>query len=257
MKGTFILEKVKVELKNPILIEGLPGLGMVGKIAIRYLAKQLKAKKFAELYSPFFPYYVVVNKKGGVRLLRGNFYFWKNEAGKNDLILLTGDSQAQTIEGQYEVSDYILNFAEGRGVKTVITLGGYRQEAEETPKVVAVATSGELLNKALQAGALLSPEGNPIVGMAGLTLGLARFKNLHALCLLGETRGYLPDPLATKSILDVLQRFLGIQINLSGLDEEIARSREIVERMQKIEEQREVQARKMRKAEEERMTYIS
>ena len=56
MKKTVILEKEKIELNNPILISGLPGLGMVGNIAVKYLIKQLKAEKFAELYSPHFAY---------------------------------------------------------------------------------------------------------------------------------------------------------------------------------------------------------
>jgi proteasome assembly chaperone (PAC2) family protein len=55
MKETYIKELTQVQLKNPILIEGLPGLGLVGKIAIRYLIKQLKAQRFAYLYSPHFP----------------------------------------------------------------------------------------------------------------------------------------------------------------------------------------------------------
>jgi len=257
MKDTTIKETTKVELKNPVLIEGLPGLGMVGKIAARCLIKQLKAKRFAELYSPHFPYYVVVNKKGSVRLLRGEFYFWKNEHGENDLILLIGDHQAQTIEGQYEVSDRILIFAEEHGIKTIFTMGGYRGTAKEAPKVVAVSTSPELLSKASQAGAMVSPAGNPIVGTAGLLLGLAKFKNIDALCLLGETRGYLPDPSAAKSVLDVLQKTLGVKFDLSGLDKEIERSKEIAEKMRKIEEQRKTYAQEMRKAEEERITYIS
>lgn len=111
MKETFIKEFEKVDLDNPILIGGLPGLGLVGKIATRHLIRQLKAKRFAYLYSPHFPYFVYVSKKGTVRLLRGTFYFWKNKNGKNDLIFFTGDSQAQTIEGQYEISDRILDFA--------------------------------------------------------------------------------------------------------------------------------------------------
>jgi len=257
MKRTTIKEKMKIELKNPILIEGLPGLGMVGRIATRYLAKQLKAEKLADLYSPHFPYYVLVNKRGSVRLLRGEFHFWKNEAGENDLILLTGDSQAQTIEGQYDVAGCILDFAKKYGVKTVVTIGGYRKEVEETPKVVAASNDPELLNQALQAEAVASPAGNPIVGTAGLLLGLAKFRNINALCLLGETRGYLPDPRAAKSVLVVLQKIWKIKLDLSGLDGEIEKSKEVVERMREIEERRELYAQKMRRMEEERITYIS
>ena len=257
MKTTIIKELTRIELKNPILIEGLPGLGMVGRIATRYLAKQLKAKKLARLYSPHFPYYVLVNKKGSVRLLRGDFFFWKNEAGENDFIFFTGDSQAQTIEGQYDVAGCILDFAEKNNVKTIVTIGGYRKEVEKTPRVVAVSTSPRLLKEALKAKALPSPAGNPIVGTAGLLLGLAKFRKIDAICLLGETRGYLPDPRAAKSVVEVLQKMLKIKVDLSGLDKEIEKSEEIVGRMQEIEKRREKYAQKMRRVEEERISYIS
>ena len=257
MKETFVKETIKIEPKNPVLIEGLPGMGIVGRIATRYLIKQLGAKRFAELYSPHFPYYVLVNKRGNVRLLRAEFYFWKNPMGENDLVFLTGDSQAQTIEGQYEVTKNILDFAQKLGAKTIITIGGYRQEAEENPQVIAVSTSPELLKKALGAKAIASPPGNPIVGTAGLLLGLAKFTKMDALCLLGETRGYLPDPKAAKSVLEVLQRILSVHVDLNGLDKEIEKSKEIVVRMQEIEERRESYAQKMRQTESARVTYIS
>jgi uncharacterized protein (TIGR00162 family) len=254
---TYVKEKMKTEIKTPVLIEGLPGMGMVGRIATRFLIKHLSAKRFAELYSPHFPYYVLVNKKGSVRLLRAEFFFWENQTGKNDLVFLTGDSQAQTIEGQYEVANSILEFAAKLGVQTIVTVGGYRKEVEEAPKVIAVSTNSELLEKALQANAIASPPGNPIVGTAGLLLGLAKFKKIEALCLLGETRGYLPDPWAAKSVLKVLREMFGLEINLERLDEQIEKSKEIATRMREIEERREKYAQRTRKTEKERITYIS
>jgi uncharacterized protein (TIGR00162 family) len=256
MKETVIKELTKVEPKNPILIEGLPGLGLVGKIATRYLIRQLKAQKLAYLYSPHFPYFVLVSKKGSVRLLRGTFYFWKNEKGESDLILFTGDSQAQTIEGQYEISNSILDFAQKHGVKLIITIGGYRVETDN-PRVVAAATSQSLLDRALQANAVISPMGSPIVGTAGLILGLAPFRRIEALCLLGETRGYLPDPKAAKSVLEVLLKILGINVDLAGLDAEIAKAESMVARLRKIEEKRMLQAEEMRREEDKKITYIS
>lgn len=257
MKETYVKEILPTKLRNPILIEGLPGMGMVGRIATRFVIKQLGAKRFAELYSPHFPYYVLVNKKGSARLLRAEFFFLKNPTQENDLVFLIGDSQAQTIEGQYEVTSEIMEYAVKLGVKTIVTIGGYRKEAEEAPQVVAVSTNTELLKRALEAKAVASPAGNPIVGTAGLLLGLAKFKRIEALCLLGETRGYLPDPVAAKSVLMVLKTMLSLQIDLSKLDAQIEKSKEIVSRMREIEEKRERYARKMRRSEEERITYIS
>jgi uncharacterized protein (TIGR00162 family) len=257
MKKTVIKELRRIELKNPILVEGFPGLGMVGSIATQYLTRQLKAQKLAILYSPHFPYHVLVDKKGGARLLRGEFFFLRNETGENDFILLTGDSQPQTIEGQFEVANSILDFAEKKKVKTIITIGGYRNEVEDSPKVVAVSTNPAIIKKALKAKALSSDAGTPIVGTAGLLLGLAKFRKIDAICLLGETRGYLPDPKTAKSVIEVLQGILDVKVDLKGLDKEIERSREILDRMRDIEKRRVKYMQKMRRVEEERITYIS
>jgi uncharacterized protein (TIGR00162 family) len=257
MKDTYIKELAQIEPKNPILVEGLPGLGLVGKIAIRFLIKQLKAQRFAYLYSPHFPYFVLVNKKGSVRLLRGSFFFWKNKGGQNDLILFTGDSQSQTIEGQYEIADRMLDFSRKYNVKAIVTIGGYRMEAKDKPKVFAAGTAQDVLDKALRAGAVVSGSGSPIVGTAGLILGLARFRKIDALCLLGETRGYLPDPLAAKSVLEVLKSTFNFDVDLTGLNEDIAKAETMVTRLQKIEEKRALQAEETRKEEDKKTTYIS
>lgn len=257
MKETVIKEIDDIELINPILIEGLPGLGMVGNIATQYLTQKLKGKPLAILHSPHFPYHVLVDDKGAARLLRGKFTYWKNKTGKNDLIFLTGDSQAQTIEGQFEVANKILDFAEKKKVKTIITLGGYRNEFDGDPHVAAVSTNTKLLDKALKAKAITSEAGTPIVGTAGLLLGLSKFRCIEAVCLLGETRGYLPDPKTAKSIVEVLQGILGFKVDLKGLDEEIERSKKILGRMKDIEKRRVKYVQKMRRVEEERITYIS
>ncbi len=257
MKETVIREFKEVQMKNPVLIEGLPGLGLVGRIAVRFLVKQLKAERFATLYSPHFPYFVLVSKKGNVRLLNGAFYALRGTNGKNDLILFTGDSQAQTIEGQYEISERLLDFAKKHDVKLIVTVGGYRMETANKPKVVAASTSPEILKESLQAGAVVSQGGNPIVGTAGLILGMAHFKKIDALCLLGETRGYLPDPLAAKSILEVLRGMFGFEVNFSDLDTQITKAENMVTRLPKIEERRALQAEETRKEEDKKVTYIS
>jgi proteasome assembly chaperone (PAC2) family protein len=46
VKETFVKELFKTELNNPVLIEGLPGLGLVGKIATRYLVTKREVLDF-------------------------------------------------------------------------------------------------------------------------------------------------------------------------------------------------------------------
>ena len=225
---TEIRELKRVKLREPVLIEGLPGLALVGRLAVGYLVEALKAEKFAELYSPHFPYYVIVDERGRIRLPKGEFYYWHNKDEGPDLIFLVGDSQAQTNEGQYEVASCVLDFARKHGVKTIITVGGYRTEKGGS-RVVCASTDEKLLKKALDVGAVKSPPGSPIVGIAGLLLGLTAMTDMQAICFLGETRGHLPDPRAAKNVLKVLTEMLGIEVDLDGLDKSIAE----VERMEK------------------------
>jgi len=114
-----------------------------------------------------------------------------------------------------------------------------------------------LLEVALKANGLKSPPGNPIVGIAGILLGMARFSGIDALCLLGETRGYLPDPKAAKSVLRVLCKILDLDVNLSSLDVEIRRAEELLEKMRQIETKRELYVKRLQKEEKERTSYIS
>lgn len=255
MKKTIIVEMEEIDLKNPVLIEGLPGLGMVGRIAVKYLIRQLGAKKFAELYSPHFAYYVLVDKEGIITLLKNEFYYWKNEHGDNDLILLTGDSQAQTVEGQYEVADTILEYAKKKNVKIIITIGGYRKDVVSTPQVYASATDSEVLKRALEAGSLSIPSESPIIGAAGLLIGLAKFKDIKGLCLLSETPGYMPDPKAAKSALMVIARILHLELDLTGLDREIEKIVKVEEEMRKVEEYR-VTGEEVGRRERRELSYI-
>ncbi len=63
-----------------------------------------------------------------------------------------------------------------------------------------------------------------ITGLNGLLLGLAKDRGLEAICLMGEIPDYLsgapfPYPRASKSVLEVLNRLLGITFDYSALDE--------------------------------------
>jgi proteasome assembly chaperone (PAC2) family protein len=63
----------------------------------------------------------------------------------------------------------------------------------------------------------------PIVGVAGLTLGLAEKRKIPAICILAETFGH-PMYLGVKGsreILKVLSQKLSLKINIKDLDKEI------------------------------------
>ncbi|MFQ6086236.1 MAG: PAC2 family protein [Candidatus Bathyarchaeia archaeon] len=246
MKETEIVEEEKVTLSKPLLIEGLPGLGYVGKIAVTFLIQHLKAKRFASLYSPHFPYYVL-SEEGRVRLLRLEFYHAR--VGNRDLVLLTGDCQPTTSAGQYEVAASILDFSRRHKVRLLVTLGGFSGTDEK--RIVGASTSDRLLEKLKQEGVKIDLSDNPIVGTTGILLSLARFKGIEALCLLGETPGYAPSLKPAKKILALLSEILGLKIDLKQMDRRIAKFDQLKGRLAEIAEE-ELPVRR-----EETVSYIS
>jgi Uncharacterized protein (ATP-grasp superfamily) len=61
-KIIYHIDHETVELNNPVMIVGLPGVGHVGKIVVDHLVEELKAEKVADIYSKHFPPQVIVNE---------------------------------------------------------------------------------------------------------------------------------------------------------------------------------------------------
>lgn len=207
------------KLENPVFVEGLPGFGNVGKIAVRLLIESTRAKVFAELYSPSFPDYVIVNKNGICRPPRYEFY--TVTVRNKDFIILTGDAQPslEDLKAHYMLCDEILDFAEQHGCKYIITIGGM-PTPEPSEEVYVVATSPKLATEAVKKGAVLYGSGR-IMGATGLLLGLAKNRGWKGLCLLGTTTGLKADREAAFSVFKFLMKTLGTKApNRFTLEEE-------------------------------------
>jgi uncharacterized protein (TIGR00162 family) len=227
----------QVQPKNPILIEGLPGVGNVGKLAVDYFKEKLGAVPFASVHSKFFPPQVYVNEDGTIRLVSQEMsYYAAKGPQQRDLLLLGGDYQGISPEGQYELTERVLNLAAGMGVREVYTLAGFAQgHLVETPRVLGAATNEKLVEMMKPHGVVFSRNdpGGGLIGASGLFLGLGRLFNMEGVCLMGETSGYFVDPRSAEAVLRVLTKVLNTPVDLTDLEE---KAREIDRIAQKIHE---------------------
>jgi len=201
------------KLESPVFVEGLPGLGNVGKIAARLIIEFTHANVFAELYSPSFPDYVVVNKEGVCQPPKYKFHTASLE--KTQFVILSGDAQPsrEDVVAHYALCDQILDFMAQYNCRFIATMAGLT-----TPKpageVYVAATSPELAMKAVEKGAVLYGGGR-ILGAAGLLLGLAKNRGWEGVCLLGATTGLRADRGAAFSVFKLLMRMFGSEPNAS------------------------------------------
>ncbi|MCP8323531.1 MAG: proteasome assembly chaperone family protein [Candidatus Methylarchaceae archaeon HK02M2] len=239
------------ELKEPYMITGLPGIGYVAKLSVDYLIKELNAELFGELYSKSFPSYVLIKKDGTVELLKNEFYYYKNENLNNDLIIFTGNVQAISPEGQYEVSNEVLDMAEKFKVKKLFALAAYiTHKTIKKVHVYGAATEQKLLEE-LKKYEISSMDAGSITGTNGLLFGLAKLRNIQSICLLSETPGYrtpsgqvLADVKSAQALLKVLSRIVNIKIDMEPLEKEVKLSEEF---NRKIEELKRQEVEKMQK----------
>ncbi len=244
----------KPQLKNAVLVEGLPGIGLVGKLAVQHMLDELKAKKFADLYSPHLPPQVFVQKDGTVKLVSMELYYWKGK--KNDLILLVGDFQGITPKSQYLISEKIIEFCGKFGMKKIFTLGGLGTGSmTKTPKVFGAATSKKTVDEFKKQGVTFRG-GGAIFGAAGLLIGLGMQKGYDGVCLMGETHGQIIDAKAAEAVLSVLTKILGVKIDMTKLENKAKETEEQINRVQKMVSEEETAAKVQEKYIKETPTYI-
>ena len=106
-----IKQITELDLENPIVLEGLPGIGFVGKFVVDQIIKQKKATKFAELKSDYFPPQVTMKENGLIEHMKNEFYYLKDFGeNKQDVILLTGNTQGSDFEGQTEICKVLIEY---------------------------------------------------------------------------------------------------------------------------------------------------
>lgn len=227
------IEQAKCAPKNPVLLEGLPGVGNVGKLACDHIVKQLEATLWFDITSRDFPPQVTIQDDGTVRLVRAQLWHAPGALGDRDAVILTGDFQPMSPDGQYDLVEGVL--AKIPDCKELYTIGGFGLGASvEEPSVMGAATDTDMVATLKEHGVRFE-EGEPgagIIGASGLFLGVGMQRGIRGACLMGETSGFLADPRSATKVLDVLRAHLGLDVSAENLDEEAEELKRIASQLQ-------------------------
>ncbi len=220
------VKTASVQLKNPVLIEGLPGIGNVGKVTADFIIDQLKAKKIFEFHGRSIPHSVFVTEKNLVELPRIELFAVK--AKHRDILILAGDVQPLSEEACFEFCELVLHVCKDLGCKDIIALGGIGlKQVPKNPKVYCTGTEKATVQAFVKATGVsnkLYGVVGPIIGVSGVIVGLAGREKMANIALLAETFGH-PMYLGikgAKELLKVLNDYLKLKLNLKQLDDDIA-----------------------------------
>lgn len=232
----------EVKAKEAVLFTGLPGIGLVGKIVVDYLLKQLKAEKVAEITSDSFPP-SVHTRNSLIEMIKDEIYYLST--GKQDFFFLAGpvqpslDMRSGSAAEHYEFARALVSALKGRGITYICTLAGINvgeKRMFEEPKVVVAGTSKKAVEEWKALGAVADKPEGLISGAAGLILGIAETEGIEGVCLMGETNAKLVygDHGAAKKLLELLIKRFGFKPDMSKIEKE---AQEIEKAFKELEKQ--------------------
>lgn len=215
----------RVASKNPVVIEGFPGIGLVGTIATQHLIEQMGMKQIGTVASQdYFPPVVVT--QGGIVNSPVRIY----EQVDREVVAIISDIPIHP-NASNEVGEALVEWAISINAREIISIAGLMTMGDEH-KVYAVATSVPLLGRLKDKAEVLQT--GAISGVSGSILNSCILRKIDAICLMGETYGPNPEPRAAGEVIKVLNSMFGWNVAVEKL---IEQAEQIEFELQRLAEQ--------------------
>lgn len=199
-----------IKSENPILVEGFPGIGLVGNIASQQIIDELKMEYMGSINSRHFPPIAVLYE--GLINMPVRIY----ESVEHNLVMIVSDIPINPMVA-YDVSKALLEWAKSINVKEIVSLAGIATMSEDR-KVFGAATTLEMLERIKDKVELFQM--GTISGISGSIMGECFVSKMPAISLLGATMSQNPDPRAAAVVIDVLNLLYDFKIDTEGLIEQ-------------------------------------
>jgi len=219
---------------SPMLIEGLPGVGLVGKIATDHLVSSLGMTYYGACYCDGLPEVAVYRE--GKREFKPPVRLYADP--ERDLLALQSDIPVSPSAAP-EFSACLVDWFAKQDI-TPVCLSGLPEEKDGVPELYGIGT-GEAAAE-LDALELATPRESGLVsGPTGAVLAEAGKRDLSAVCLVVQAHAQFPDPEAARVLL---QHGIG---PLAGVD---IKTQSLVERAEEVSNARQQLAKRMQEADE-------
>ncbi len=236
----------EIELDEPTLVEGLPGLGLVGKIATDHLIEQFDMTYYAAVDCNGIPQIAIY--EDGKRDLLPPVRLYADE--ENDLLALRSDVPISS-DAAPQFAECVTAWVDSNDA-TPLYLSGlpHQKQAGTVPELYGTATGD--MAQLLDEYDIDSPnEMGAISGPTGALLHCASRSGVGAIGLIVQSDPQFPDPEAARILLeDGIDPIAGINVNIDDLVESAEEIREqkvqFAQRMQETEEAESSQAQPLR-----------
>lgn len=226
-----------VEIGDPLVVVGIPTLGVVGTITAQYLVDQLEIPEVGGLYSPRFP------PVGRVSEGRSSFpvrlHALETRCGLDLTCSHLVVAVTEFLPGPgslYELAEGLIDWARDADAEMVVLPDGLLVGGEEGSTVRGAASHARGLSTLEKAGVLPLEDGM-LAGFSAGVIANGRRRDVTTVSILAESAPDRPDARAAARLVETLDRFIpDIAIETEPLlkqaeqiEEEVRRFRERME----------------------------
>ncbi|MBN1762251.1 MAG: proteasome assembly chaperone family protein [Methanomicrobia archaeon] len=209
-----IVEEEGVKYTNPIVIEGLPDVGLVGTIAASYIVEKLDFKEIGHIESDLFPPVMVIHNGN----LKDPFRIYSAEDGSVVVVL---SEVAVPPKAVYPLTTALAEWFSTITVKDqVISIKGLPVKNRmdiENPEVFGIGNNEGAVAE-LKAKQMDLLEEGFIAGTYAMLLRECWKKKISAISLLAQCYPVYPDPGAAASAIETVKKFVpSLAVDVSEL----------------------------------------
>jgi uncharacterized protein len=211
---------ISKDVKDAIVLEGSPELGLIGNIIGWLLVEELKMKEIGHIDSKYFPPLAVLYKGKAIHPFR--------VYSSDNIVLFLSDFIIPP-NVTYDMTNAIVNWMERNNSKEIITFNSIVVR-EKTHVVAGASNSDESLERLGKLDLPILPFGN-INGLSGTLLTRSMQKGIAGSCLFAEVLSPYPDPRAAADVINILNKMLDTTIDATPL---IKEAEEIESRLKEL-----------------------
>jgi len=205
------VEYEKLNLSGYTLIEGFPGLGLVGTIAVKYLVERQKFEPAGHIETDFFV--PIISIKNGKPVFPSRIFINK----RKKLVAILSEQIIPKMKVQH-VAKAVVDWIEKKGIKKVISLEGIRTKGgmAKTEKIYGIADSEKAKEELKKYNVSIVQDGITTGVTALILLELSQNKKVNSCSLLGNVQ-IVADYKASAECLKKLNEMLDLNINVEPL----------------------------------------
>lgn len=213
------------EMSDPTLVEGLPGAGLVGKIAADHLVEQFDMEWVGSCFCDGLPRVAVYHPNSAETMPPVRIYADET----HDLLVLQSDVPVSPTRAS-AFTDCVVSWFESQGVFPVY-LSGLAGEKDGVPALYGIGT-GDGAARLETAGIEPPTEGGLVSGPTGALIHAANERDIDSVGLIAETEAQFPDPESARVVLKHgIAPLVGIEVDTSELVDRAEEIREARERL--------------------------